>query len=78
MSSCDCLNWCGDDSWLRDGSGRSTPCREMLEHDERKARAINREFDIRRLLEETGHAGDVLAALHELKQLKTQQQENKS
>lgn len=76
MTSCDCLDWCGDDSWLRDG--RSTPCRQLLEHDERKARAINREFDTRQLLEELGHAGDVLAALQELKQLKTQQQEIKS
>ena len=76
MIPCDCLNWCGDDSWVRDG--RAAPCSKMLEHNEREACVINREFDIQRLLDETEHAGDVLAALHELKQLKTQQQEIKS
>ncbi|UCV02341.1 hypothetical protein [Dechloromonas denitrificans] len=24
--ACDCLNWCGDDPWLRDG--RAEPCAE--------------------------------------------------
>lgn len=34
---CDCLNWCGDDPWLKDG--RSTPCGNLLKRqaDDRKS-----------------------------------------
>lgn len=28
--TCDCLNQCGDDPWLHDGSGRATPCKNRL------------------------------------------------
>ena len=34
-SPCDCLNNCGDDPWLRDGTGRSTPCANLLAAQER-------------------------------------------
>jgi hypothetical protein len=30
---CDCLNWCGDDPWLKDG--RATPCKKFLDEQER-------------------------------------------
>jgi len=28
--ACDCLNWCGDDPWLKDG--RSMPCKQRAEY----------------------------------------------
>lgn len=27
---CDCLNFCGDDPWLK--SGKSTPCKALIDH----------------------------------------------
>lgn len=68
---CDCLNWCGDDSWLR--AGRVTPCAALLERDEEEARRIDRQINTTRLLEQLGHAGDTLAALQELERLRRDQ-----
>lgn len=65
---CDCLNWCGDDRWLRDG--RATPCAARLKYDEKEAREIDRQINITRLLEKLGHAGDILAALQDLERLR--------
>lgn len=33
---CDCLNDCGDDPWLKDGSGRATPCTRLQARQEEK------------------------------------------
>lgn len=34
LPSCDCLNWCGDDPWLRDG--RAAPCQERIDKERRE------------------------------------------
>lgn len=36
LPPCDCLNWCGDDPWLKDG--RAEPCQERKDK-ERQERA---------------------------------------
>jgi hypothetical protein len=38
--TCDCLNDCGDDPWLKDGSGRAQPCDKLLARQEH-ARVIS-------------------------------------
>lgn len=38
--TCDCLNDCGDDPWLKDGSGRATPCDKLAARQEH-ARVIS-------------------------------------
>lgn len=68
---CDCINWCGDDPWLRDG--RATPCAALLMRDEKEARLIDRQINTTRLLDQLGHAGDTLAALQELERLRRDQ-----
>ena len=35
--ACDCLNWCGDDPWLKDG--RAVPCQERLDRERREREA---------------------------------------
>lgn len=37
--SCDCTVFCGDDPWLRDGTGRARPCRAYTDDLEARARA---------------------------------------
>lgn len=39
--TCDCLNYCGDDPWLRDG--RATPCkaRKLLLANKKKQAKVN-------------------------------------
>ena len=36
LHTCDCLNNCGDDPWLTDGTGRATPCPNLLARQEEK------------------------------------------
>ena len=38
--SCDCLNRCGDDPWLKDG--RSQPCQDLIDFRVREHKSIER------------------------------------
>lgn len=42
-TTCDCTVRCGDDPWLKDGSGRATPCQNRLEW-QRQKRIVDEEL----------------------------------
>lgn len=68
---CDCLNYCGDDPWLK--SGKAVPCERARQkaHDE-QARAEQLQADTHTLnalvarLRRTGRYGEEIAALERL------------
>lgn len=66
---CDCLIYCGDDPWLKDG--RAEPCAEKKKADAVAAGLARRVARTNRLLDELGYTDNVLGALEELKSLRT-------
>ncbi|MBT9492860.1 MAG: hypothetical protein IV107_11050 [Paucibacter sp.] len=55
---CDCLNWCGDDPWLKDG--KSAPCAHLLTQRADKAAAVERADRLKKFLDAAAGEGLVL------------------
>lgn len=65
-SPCDCLNDCGDDPWLKDGSGRAVPCPNLRAYQEEKCKVAAELAKIAELRNTYGAANlyDLLDKLH--------------
>lgn len=64
MERCDCLIYCGDDPWLKDG--RATPCPAKVKRDAE----IDRHTRAYQLLASMGYA-DLLEAMQALQALRS-------
>lgn len=63
--SCDCLNDCGDDPWLKDGSGRAAPCENMLARQERE-RVVTQQLATIAALRQTYGADNVFDLIEKM------------
>ncbi len=63
--TCDCLNDCGDDPWLKDGSSRAQPCDNMLARQEHERSMAQQLAMVSRLREAYG-AGNLFELIEKI------------
>ena len=73
VQSCDCLNWCGDDPWLKDG--RAQPCeyeRALQQKLELSAKRSEARLVLHKFYNTTTIEDLVDAQLHHIERLQAQ------